>query len=66
MGQAHVPLCTFGEGVGTKKEAHRESEWTLGRSAALQSWERLGRVDRTQMLTSWRERGLGEDPCPEP
>lgn len=48
--------------MGLKREAHRESEWTLGRSAVPQSWETLGRVDRTQMLVLWRERGLGEDP----
>lgn len=47
--------------MGRKREAHGESEWTLGRSAVPQSWEKLGRVDRTQMLMLWRERGLRED-----
>lgn len=49
-----------------KREARGESEWTLGSSAVPQSWEELGRVDRTQMLALWRGRGLGEDPILSP
>lgn len=52
--------------MGTKREAHRESEWTLGSSAVPQSWEKLARIDRTQMLALWRERGLVGDPVLSP
>ena len=53
-------------GAGTSREAHGDSEWTAGRSAAPQSWEKLGRVDRTQTLTLQSKRGLGEDPVLSP
>lgn len=52
--------------MGLKREARGESKWTLGRSAVPPSWEKLGRVDRTQMLALWRKGGLWEDPRPEP
>lgn len=45
-----------------KREARGEPEWTSGSSAVPQRWERLGTLDRIQMLTLYRERGLWEDP----